>query len=86
MTTIQISKKTQERLIRVISDYQKKVRRRINYDEMIEVILNHYEATNLAIKQFKNDFGVLKGKSKEVWTELHALKSEGNEKLEKFIK
>ena len=86
MTTIQISKKSQERLIRIISDYQKKVGRRVNYDEMIEMILNHYEFTNLAIKQFKEDFGMLEGKSEEVWTELRELKSEKDDKLEKFTK
>ena len=86
MTTIQISKKSQERLIRIISDYQKKVGRRVNYDEMIEMILNHYEFTNLAIKQFKEDFGLLEGKSEEVWTELRELKSERDDKLEKFTK
>ena len=86
LTTIQISKRTQERLIRVISDYQKKVGRRINYDEMIEIILNHYEATHLAIRQFKNDFGILMGKDEEIWAELRTLKSEENDKLEKFIK
>ncbi|HUX99088.1 MAG TPA: hypothetical protein VMV49_06005 [Candidatus Deferrimicrobium sp.] len=86
MTTIQISKKTQERLIRIISDYQKKMGRRINYDEMIELILNHYEVTNLAIKQFEGDFGILKGKSEEVWIELRKLKSERTDKLERLTK
>ena len=50
------------------------------------MILNHYEFTNLAIKQFKEDFGLLEGKSEEVWTELRELKSERDDKLEKFTK
>jgi len=86
MTTIQISKKTQERLIRVISDYQKKIGRRINYDEIIEIILNQYESDNLAMKNFKEDFGLLKGKTEKVFDELRKLKLEGNEKLEQFTK
>ena len=86
MTTIQISKKTQERLIRVISDYQKKIGRRINYDEIIEIILNQIESDNLAMKKFNEDFGLLKGKTGKVFDELGKLKSEGNEKLEEFTK
>ena len=86
MTTIQISKKTQERLIRVISDYQKKIGRRINYDEIIEIILNQYESDKLAMKNFKEDFGLLKGKTEKVVDELRKLKSEENEKFEQFTK
>ena len=80
MTTIQISKKTQQRLIQIISDYQKKLGRRINYDEIIQIILNDFKAKNKAIEDFQNDFGILQGKSDVIWSDLRALKSEVDEK------
>ncbi|MBD3228187.1 MAG: hypothetical protein GF329_08355 [Candidatus Lokiarchaeota archaeon] len=86
MTTIQISKKNQERLIRIISDYQKKIGRRVSYDEIIEIIINHFEASNRAMNQFKNDFGILSGNEEEVWTDLRNLKSQKDEKLEQYTK
>jgi len=86
MTTIQISKKTRDRLIQVINDSQKKIGRSISYDEVIEIILKQYESVNLALKNFKEDFGILKGKTEKIFDELRILKSEGNENLEHVIK
>lgn len=86
MTTIQISKKTQQRLIQIISDYQKKLGRRINYDELIQIILNDFEARKKAIEDFHGDFGILQGKKEIIWSELRTLKFEGDEKFRKYSK
>ncbi len=62
------------------------IKRKLVDQLAIEIILKQYESDNLALKPFKEDFGILKGKTGEIFDELRILKSEGKENLEQLTK
>ena len=83
VTTIQVGEETKEQLFELVSELEKKMSRRVTYDEAIRALLRDARERRFARERFRKQYGAL-GPDRKAWQELTRLRSSEKARLERI--